>query len=353
MNNPENNIEITIDSKTIKVPEGTTILQAAEKLGITIPTLCHVENLPHTNSCLLCIVKIPGSNRFLPACSTKATDKMTVESGTEEITELRREALELLIGDHLGDCQAPCRLVHPQWLDLPGMIRLIRDGQFESAAAIAAEHISNNPGSTPGYEKACRRGRIDQTLAIEKLINFAKDYSSDGSPVDKPSERPWTISMGALKEEEKEIYLREAATGPQVDSTTGFTQQEAQAEARRCLHCDCTATGNCRLKDLAIEHDASPSHRKKRTRVYTVDSSHENLVFEPGKCIQCGICVRITEAKTEAGGVGVGVGMAHIGRGFDGMVKPPFDVDMAGAMDAETAVECAEACPTGALMLKV
>ena len=130
--------KITIDGQGIEVPEGSTVLEAAQKLGIEIPTLCNLEDIEPRTSCMVCLVKDLETDEFVPACGTVAFDGAEYESQTNELADLRREALELLLGDHLGDCEAPCRLVHPAWLDLPRMIHLIEAGDFRRASAIAS-----------------------------------------------------------------------------------------------------------------------------------------------------------------------------------------------------------------------
>jgi NADH dehydrogenase/NADH:ubiquinone oxidoreductase subunit G len=72
---------------------------------------------------------------------------------------------------------------------------------------------------------------------------------------------------------------------------------------------------------------------------------HASVIYEPGKCIKCGICVRITEARKEA------LGLAFIGRGFDVEVSVPFSQPLERGL-IETAEDCVRSCPTGALAFK-
>ncbi len=66
---------MTIDNKRIEVREhGATLLEAAGKVGMTIPTLCHREGHPPLTSCMLCVVKVNGGRRLLPACATLVAD---------------------------------------------------------------------------------------------------------------------------------------------------------------------------------------------------------------------------------------------------------------------------------------
>ncbi|GHT21885.1 hypothetical protein FACS189419_03510 [Planctomycetales bacterium] len=104
-------MQVTIDGKQVDVEQGETILVAARRLGIDIPTLCFLDkedNLsacPQANvSCLVCLVKT--GNRFVPSCASKVTDGMVIESETEEVAQMRRTSLELLLSDHIETCAA-------------------------------------------------------------------------------------------------------------------------------------------------------------------------------------------------------------------------------------------------------
>src|ERR1035437_4867912 len=117
--------KLKIDNRPIEVPPGTTILAAAAKLGIQIPTLCHLEGCDPQTSCLVCLVKINNASRLVPSCATVAQEGMEVESETAEVRSFRRAALELLLGEHAGDCYAPCQNVCPAHMDIPTMMRNI------------------------------------------------------------------------------------------------------------------------------------------------------------------------------------------------------------------------------------
>ena len=83
---------ITIDQREIEVPSGTTILAAANALGIEIPTLCYLQGYEPSTSCLVCMVKLRRQNRLVPACATEAVDGMEIESQTEEVYQVRKTA---------------------------------------------------------------------------------------------------------------------------------------------------------------------------------------------------------------------------------------------------------------------
>ena len=93
--------KITIDNREVEVKSGETILAAAAKLGIEIPTMCFLKDCKASTSCMVCVVRVNGKDVFVPACGTIAEDGMQVESDSSEVDEARKIALELLLSDLL------------------------------------------------------------------------------------------------------------------------------------------------------------------------------------------------------------------------------------------------------------
>jgi len=193
---------LTIDGRAVEVDEGATVLVAASKLGIRIPTLCLFEGLRPETSCLVCVVRIGTSAKLVPACATKAVEGMAVESETEEIHTARRTALELLLGDHLGDCLGPCHPVCPAQMDIPRMIRLIAAGRMDEAAAVVRERIplpSVLGRICPEFcERACRRNDVDSPVAIRLLKRYVGDYEIASPGSHAPERRPPTGKKAAV-----------------------------------------------------------------------------------------------------------------------------------------------------------
>ena len=88
---------ITIDGQALTVSEGSTILQAAERVGIRIPTLCFFKSQGAVSSCRMCVVEVEGVDHPVPACSTPVWQNMVIETTSEQLTAYRRVALELLV----------------------------------------------------------------------------------------------------------------------------------------------------------------------------------------------------------------------------------------------------------------
>jgi len=98
-------INLTIDGEPLQVPAGTTVLKAAEKLGINIPRLCYHPNLSIEGACRVCVTQVKGFNHFLTACSQEVWEGMEVQTNSPEIRQARRDIVELLLDNHPRDCQ--------------------------------------------------------------------------------------------------------------------------------------------------------------------------------------------------------------------------------------------------------
>jgi NADH:ubiquinone oxidoreductase subunit E/NAD-dependent dihydropyrimidine dehydrogenase PreA subunit len=97
-------IKVVIDGKEITGQAGMTILEAAEKVGIHIPTLCHRPDLSPTGVCRICVVEVEGSPRAVGACHTPIVDGMVITTRSPKVLALRKAALELMLTAHTGPC---------------------------------------------------------------------------------------------------------------------------------------------------------------------------------------------------------------------------------------------------------
>ena len=124
----------------------------------------------------------------------------------------------------------------------------------------------------------------------------------------------------------------------------GFTDEQARAEAKRCLECGCHDFYDCKLIKNTNMYDVNPDRFAGQKRM--TDSEKKLVVIErnEGKCILCGLCVRVCEEVAGKGLLGL------IGRGFTTVIKPEFR-DSDAITCCATCKKCAEACPTGALKI--
>lgn len=100
-----NMIHITIDETPVTVPEGTTVMAAAETLGIKIPRLCYHPDLSLEGACRVCIVEVKGIDFFMASCSVKVWEGMEIQTNSPVIRQARRDILELILDNHPKDCQ--------------------------------------------------------------------------------------------------------------------------------------------------------------------------------------------------------------------------------------------------------
>ena len=187
-------VTITLDGSVVEVKPGDSVLDAARRHGLDIPTLCYLEKCGPLNTCQVCLVKIGG--KLVPSCGTRVQPGMEVESETEEVHEARRTALELLFSDHVGDCLAPCNRLCPLGLNIPLLLRQIQSGR-------TAEALGNARGALPlagvlgrlchhPCEQGCRRGNWDDPAAIRDMERFVTDEELVKPEPSVPPRKPAT-----------------------------------------------------------------------------------------------------------------------------------------------------------------
>ena len=93
---PRRLIDVEVDGKAVRVPEGSTLLDACRDQGIDTPTLCYLENLTPVNVCRVCVVEVEGSRVLVPSCSRAAEPGMVVKTDTDRVRLSRRMVLEFL-----------------------------------------------------------------------------------------------------------------------------------------------------------------------------------------------------------------------------------------------------------------
>jgi NADH-quinone oxidoreductase subunit G/[NiFe] hydrogenase diaphorase moiety small subunit len=102
-------IKVIIDEKEIRVPMGTTILEAAKQLGITIPTLCNHDDLCVAGVCRLCVVEVESMRTLQASCAYPITSPLTIHTHTRKVRQARRHILDLLLSRHYGECYSCVR----------------------------------------------------------------------------------------------------------------------------------------------------------------------------------------------------------------------------------------------------
>lgn len=111
-------IRVTIDNIEVTVPEGATLLDAAHKAGIDVPTLCYLRGINEIAACRMCVCEVEGARALVAACVYPCTDGMVAHTNSDKLNDYRRKTLQLIISDHNMDCLACVRNNHCELQDL-------------------------------------------------------------------------------------------------------------------------------------------------------------------------------------------------------------------------------------------
>lgn len=195
-------VKITINDQVLYATEGNNLLEEARSLGFEIPSLCHDPRLKPFGACRQCLVEIEGARGLVQACGAKVQEGMVVRTNTENIINIRRFGLELLLTEHCGDCIAPCQLACPAQIDIQGFIAHIANGQFLEAARLIREQLPF-PASIgrvcPRFcETDCRRNLIDGPVSICSLKRYAGDETLLDKNLIKPLQKNQTDKKVAV-----------------------------------------------------------------------------------------------------------------------------------------------------------
>jgi len=157
------NVKLNIDNKSLEVPKGTTIYQAAQSIGIDIPVLCYmnlqdlgIENKPA--GCRICVVEIEGRKNLAPSCSTRCEEGMVVITNSIRVLNARKTVLEFILSDHPKDCLICPKSGNCELQDLA--IKLgIRNIPGEEIAEMSSYRLDTSPSIIRDLDKCimCRR----------------------------------------------------------------------------------------------------------------------------------------------------------------------------------------------------
>jgi ferredoxin len=238
----------------------------------------------------------------------------------------------------------------------------LHEGLAVTAAGIAADPhtlATNLPGVFAGGDAVLGSDLAVRAVAAGRMAAASIHQFLSGEPVTGEPAMAG-IAMRPVDDAERAAIFRaiEQASrvpAPQIPMERRLTtfdevqrrlpDADALREARRCLSCGCRKADCCLVRSLATEYGADTYRFEGARRRFTQDLSHPEVIYEPGKCICCGACVRIAAAEGEE------LGLALIGRGFDVSVAVPFSMPLSEGL-RHAARRCAEACPTGALALR-
>ncbi len=174
---------VTIDGQEVACERGDTILDAAQRVGIHIPTLCYEPRLPATAACRMCIVEVEGARKMVPSCSAAVADGMVVKTSTEKVRAMRHLYLELLLSDHNSFCTPPCRDACPTHIKIPQFLDYIAHKDYKNGVRKLREdlpfpavlgRVCPRPCEGP-----CRRQLVEHPITICQLHRFMADQTVD------------------------------------------------------------------------------------------------------------------------------------------------------------------------------
>jgi NADH-quinone oxidoreductase subunit G len=221
-------INITINGKQIEVENGTTVLDAAKKVNVKIPTLCYNPDLQPWASCGICIVRLAGSAKMVRACTTPCENNMNIITHDPELIAVRRTVLELILSNHPNDCLQCPRNGSCELQVLAAEFGL-REAPFTKISnGIPVD--DSNPSIVLNPEKCIRCGRcvkvcqdVQNVWALEFLgrgikgkIASAADAPLGESPCIKCGQCAAHCPVGAIYERDDTIKLWNALQDTQL-----------------------------------------------------------------------------------------------------------------------------------------
>ena len=204
-------VRLTINNKKITAEEGTTILDAAKKNGINIPSLCYLEGIHKFGSCRICSVEVKGARTLQVACLTEVREGMTVYTNSKKVLKIRKVLYELMLSDHSKNCLSCSRNQSCELQEL-GNILGVMENRFETSSA--REQIDVSPSIVRDLSKCilCRRcitackniqgiGILDvQNRGFDSIVAPAMEISLNDAKCSMCGQCTVVCPVGALRE---------------------------------------------------------------------------------------------------------------------------------------------------------
>lgn len=127
-------VTLNINGQQVSVPEKTTIMEAAEKIGIHIPHLCFLKNINEIGACRVCLVEVEGMDKLVPACDTECREGMEVVTNSPRLRKIRRINVELILSDHKSECTSCVKSGNCSLQALANDLEIIRSPFVENTA---------------------------------------------------------------------------------------------------------------------------------------------------------------------------------------------------------------------------
>jgi predicted molibdopterin-dependent oxidoreductase YjgC len=300
------------------------------------------------------MVKDKRKDSFIPSCTALAQDEMDIDASGDDVLQIRKKAVELLLSEHRAECEAQCRIVCPGGYNIPLMNRLLMAGKIEEAIELSLSELDGSELkclTCPAYcENACRRKKIDKPVSIRNIRIFIYNNritwsaNSQVSFIDSSADfrKRFSSRIGRIEDTEQREWLKECkGTITRFREISDLTA--ASGEAESCMHCDCRAAQDCNLRNIAEKLNLKDPKGKYINAPISKKINHKTgLIFENAKCIKCGLCVRICEDSIGE------PALCFINRGFVSIISEPLTEEFDDLLATKTDIVI-DVCPTGAL----
>jgi len=167
-------MKLEINGRTVEANAGDTVLAAARRAGVKIPTLCHYEGLPPSGACRMCVVEIEGQRGLVPSCAFPAANGLKVQTHSPRAIDARRTLVELLLANHPDDCLYCARNGECQLQDLAEQLGVRRrryfGGRTPGRLDIASPSIARDPSKCILCGKCVRVCEEVQTVGAIDFI---------------------------------------------------------------------------------------------------------------------------------------------------------------------------------------
>jgi predicted molibdopterin-dependent oxidoreductase YjgC len=137
---------IILNNKPVEAAEGEKIIEVIRREGFEVPALCYAKGKNHQSSCMVCVVKNCETGQIIPSCSTVVAAKMNIDSESDEVKTFRRQALELLLSDHIAACRPPCNPKNCKLRQYASMLRAKTNKypRYSALKAVSPQHVKGN-----------------------------------------------------------------------------------------------------------------------------------------------------------------------------------------------------------------
>jgi len=221
-------VNITIDGKELQVPSNFTVLEAARKANINIPTLCFLKDINEIGACRMCVVEIKGARTLQAACVYPVSEGLVVNTNTPDVRESRKVTLELILSNHEKKCLTCVRNKNCELQALAEELN-IKDIRFEGEESVYP--IDNlSPSIVRDNNKCilCRRcismcKNVQKVSVIDTMnrgfntvVTSAFNKSLNDVPCTNCGQCITVCPVGALKEKDDTDRVWEAIANPKL-----------------------------------------------------------------------------------------------------------------------------------------